>query len=203
VPERDDLFESIRSCCINGEPAAGSEELIWQRHGRECAVMVLDSSGFTRITKTRGIIHYLSCIIRLRDFLIDIFRKKECISCRFHADNAYAEFLTAEDALEAAVSIQRTLPLEKIELCRGCLFSVCIGIGYGKMLESAGEGMYGHEMNLASKLGEDIAGSGDILLTPAAFEAVPKSRRTDFTEKRSHISGVEVRYYARRKDGVE
>jgi hypothetical protein len=46
---------------------------------------------------------------------------------------------------------------------------VAIGIGYGSLLAIGEHDLYGDEMNLACKLGEDLAQRGEVLLTPAAY----------------------------------
>lgn len=51
------------------------------------------------------------------------------------------------------------------------------GIGYGEVLNLEHD-LFGLEVNLASKLGEDLAEPGDVLLTPAAAAAAgPLARR--------------------------
>jgi len=189
------LFGTIRS--LSGAAAGKNiqEDEIWKEFGTRCAVMVLDSSGFTSGTRSSGIISYLSCIVRLRDLVQPLLTKYGCISSRFATDNAYAEFSTAEKALEASYDIQRTVQSSGIEVSEGCAFGVCIGIGYGNVLRSLAEGVFGDEMNLASKLGEDLAGRGEILLTRSAFEAIPEAYREAFIEKRSTVSGVDFTYY--------
>ena len=48
---------------------------------------------------------------------------------------------------------------------------LCIGVGTGRVLR-VGEGdLWGREVNYASKLGEDTAGPGDILVTAAMKSA--------------------------------
>ena len=51
-------------------------------------------------------------------------------------------------------------------------WGVAIGIGYGQMLDGGDEGMYGHEVNLSYKLGEDIASAGEILLTDKSYQSL-------------------------------
>ncbi|MBN2585779.1 MAG: adenylate/guanylate cyclase domain-containing protein [Candidatus Fermentibacteraceae bacterium] len=189
------LFDTIRSLYGAAAGTDLEEDEIWKEFGTRCAVMVLDSSGFTSGTRSSGIISYLSCIVRLRDLVQPILTRHGCTGSRFATDNAYAEFHTAEKALAASCDIQRTIQSSGIEVSEGCAFGVCIGIGYGDVLRSQSEGVFGDEMNLASKLGEDLAGRGEILLTRAAFEAIPEACREDFVEKRSTVSGVEFTYY--------
>jgi class 3 adenylate cyclase len=42
---------------------------------------------------------------------------------------------------------------------------LCTGLGYGKVLRIGDTDVFGHEVNIASKLGEDRARSGEILVT--------------------------------------
>ena len=44
---------------------------------------------------------------------------------------------------------------------------LCVGIGYGHMLRVGQRDVFGQEVNAASKLGEDIAKAGQILITDA------------------------------------
>jgi adenylate cyclase len=72
---------------------------------------------------------------------------------------------------------------------------VSIGIGHGKILNVGNEAIFGNQVNLASKLGEDLAKSGDILLTEAAHAQIEDSGITCQRHEVS-ISGVELTYYS-------
>jgi class 3 adenylate cyclase len=48
---------------------------------------------------------------------------------------------------------------------------LCVGIGYGAMLRIGDDDVFGAEVNAASKLGEDTAGAGEILVTEGARAA--------------------------------
>ena len=50
------------------------------------------------------------------------------------------------------------------------------GIGFGQVLELEDD-VFGLEVNLASKLGEDLARPGEVLLTPSAAETLPAPLR--------------------------
>lgn len=74
-------------------------------------------------------------------------------------------------------------------------FGVCMGIGFGDVLRSRSEGVFGNEMNLASKPGEDLAGKGEVLLTESAYQEISEEYRTDVIARKANISGVELSYY--------
>ena len=49
---------------------------------------------------------------------------------------------------------------------------LCCCIGYGRILKIGDDDVFGHEVNLASKLGEDVAEANEILVTRAVMNAV-------------------------------
>jgi hypothetical protein len=53
-------------------------------------------------------------------------------------------------------------------------------------------------MNLASKLGEDIADGGETLLTAAAHDAAAPSLVRRYEPMRTTVSGLELRFYRSR-----
>jgi len=202
MSEEEGLFESIRR--ISGEVSKRSrfEADIWKKLGCRCAMLVLDSSGFTRNTQESGILSYLACIVRLRDMMDPILTSFDCISWRAATDNVFAEFETANGALAAALEIQRSVIAANIQIQNSARLGVCIGIGFGNVLRSRSEGVFGNEMNLASKLGEDLAGNGEILLTESAYQGISEDLRRNIIRQRTTISGVELSYYIIRGAGI-
>lgn len=177
---------------------AGSEDRaaqIWNEFGCKRAVLVLDSTGFTRITNSHGIVHYLEILAQLRQTVMPLFDSHGSLRSRAEADNIYAEFESVAPALEAAIEANRVVEEQELMLTESEPFSLCIGIGYGQVLECGQDGLYGAEMNLASKLGEDTAESREILLTEAAWAELPEERREDFEERVTGIVGTSIRYY--------
>jgi class 3 adenylate cyclase len=61
--------------------------------------------------------------------------------------------------------------------------------------------MYGSEVNLASKLGEDLAQRGEILLTEAAHERVKKGVH-EYEPLQLSISGLQLAAYRVKKGTV-
>ena len=189
----DSLFQAIDK---GGKSLKLLNEKIENQFGETCAVLVLDSTGFTKTTQSEGIVFYLSIISKLRKIGEKIFKKNKAISYRGHADNLYAEFETVDSAVQAAFSIHTYFNENPVELNPAKnTFGVCIGIGYGKVLRSEHDGVYGNEMNLASKLGEDKAGKGDTLLTRAAYKSLTNREVFKINTKRIRVSGVSIPLY--------
>lgn len=192
----DKLFKFITDSKLPPDYDALEAELD-HNFGETCATLVLDSSGFTRTTKLLGPAFFLSLIARMRETCFATVKRHNAISARAWADNVYAEFPTADDAVAAALAIHRHFDENPVPLLNpGDWFGLSAGIGYGRVLRSEHEGVYGDEMNSASKLGEDIAERGETLLTEAAYQAL--SRPRDFQVKKSvtTISGVQMKIYS-------
>lgn len=52
---------------------------------------------------------------------------------------------------------------------------LCLGLGYGEVLRIGDADVFGAEVNAASKLGEDAAKAGEILMTDAFLGALEVS----------------------------
>jgi adenylate cyclase len=151
------------------------------------AVMVLDMSDFSRLTQTWGIIPTLQEIYRLRDIAIPTLEEHEGTVLKAEADNLYAVFTHPDEALTATEQLLARLNATNIH--------ASIGIGYGNLLMVGDRDLYGDEMNLASKLGEDLAQDGEILLTEAAHKALTHPDDWQFHSFTRTISDVTLNVY--------
>jgi class 3 adenylate cyclase len=142
------------------------------RFERHAAPLVLDIAGFTRLTAEWGVIHYLSLIRRMVTLCQPVVEEYGGTVVKCEADNLFAHFPAVDPAVRSAMSIQSRLDRSNFETPEEFDIHVSLGIGYGPLL-IADHDMWGHEFNLASKLGEDIAGSREILLTAGAHAALP------------------------------
>ena len=158
-------------------------------------MLVLDSTGFSRTTRKKGIVYYLTIIARMRQIGRRIFAGHDVIGFRAEADNLFAEFSTVQQALFAAFDMHRYFKENELMLADDEPFQVCIGIGFGRLLKSRGEGVFGDEMNLASKLGEDTAEGGQTLITERAYLALPSREGLVSHRRFITISGVELPYF--------
>ena len=111
------------------------------------------------------------------------------------ADNLFCLFDKVADAVRASQKITRHLSTANRLLPEDHRLYVSIGIGYGRILNIEDRDLFGDEVNLASKLGEDVAQLGDILLTGAAY-AQAHETGIECREQVISISGLELPYYA-------
>ena len=158
-------------------------------------IMVLDMSGFTRATQQGNIISFLLSINQMQRLAVPVVEEHGGLLVRAEHDNLTCLFDRVEDAIRASREISERLESANVILPKDKELYASIGIGHGSILNVENEAIYGNEVNLSSKLGEDIGGLGDVLLTADAFEQV---RNDDFKfEKRTvSVSGLELTYYA-------
>ncbi|MBD0369885.1 MAG: adenylate/guanylate cyclase domain-containing protein [Pyrinomonadaceae bacterium] len=164
---------------------------IRETFGETYAVMVMDMSGFSRLTLKHGIIHFLAMIHRMNQITMPTVDEHDGAIIKFEADNAFAIFPDAEPAVDACVDIIKRLEAANTMLPEELDMHGKFGIGYGEVLIVQDEDLFGAEVNLASKLGEDLAARNEILLTEAAFGRVDASKR-EYEEMEMSISGLQL-----------
>ena len=158
------------------------------------AVLILDMSGFCRTTQIYGIVSFLLMIHRMQLICRPCVEQNGGAVVKADADNLFCLFDTVRDAVRAARQIIDHLNTANSVLPAEQHLYAAIGIGYGRILNIAGQDMFGDEVNLASKLGEDIAEMGEILLTSAARAALGDAGIL-VPERTVSVSGISLTYY--------
>ena len=166
---------------------------IVRRYERTVAPFAHDMAGFTRLTMDRGIIHYLSMINRMTKLCAPLVKRAMGKVVKQEADNLFAYFPAVENAVRAALSIQKALDEVSRTMADEFALHTSIGIGYGPVLLIRGD-MWGAEFNLVSKLAEDIAGRDEILLTEAARSAL-SGGKYGLQERAVVLGGMPVSAY--------
>jgi class 3 adenylate cyclase len=162
------------------------------RTERDLAILVSDSSGFTRRTREEGILHFLSLMVQVNARVVPVLERHRGRVLARRADNLLAVFDDAVDAGRAAVAVQRTLRAWNRGKPPRRRFHLCLGLDAGPVVALDGD-VYGSPVNIASKLGEDLAGRGEILATAEFVRRLDGALRTGYSRS-STIGGsiVEV-----------
>lgn len=192
LPSCTELHHLLDERTEHPERAPKLDREIRRRFEKERAIFVLDMSGFSRTVQRYGIIHYLGMIQRMRRIVGPNVEKHRGVVVKFEADNCFAVFPSPDKAIDAALGIHHDLGVANLMTDDESDVHVSIGIGYGTVLLFCDD-MYGNELNLASKLGEDVAERNEILLTPAARAHI-KGKRS-FTVLPMSMSGVSMKAY--------
>lgn len=151
------------------DSAQAIDALITKRCAQELSIMMCDSSGFSRKTNEHGILQFLSVMTRCYDKLIPLLEKRGGLCLSHNADNIMAIFTGCTAAVQAAIDMQKWLARRNKGLPDAEQFNICIGIHHGAVVRLK-ENIFGATVNTAAKVGEDMAGRNEILLTTEAVQ---------------------------------
>lgn len=176
----------------SGDQVKLVEKRLWDTYGKDKAVLCLDMSGFTYLVQRHGLTHFLGMIRRMQVATAPIVERYHGSVVKFEADNLFAAFDKVEQAIEAAISMNIALQAMNTLTEDSKDLFISIGISFGKILYIEGKDMFGDAVNLASKLGEDIAERGEILVTKEAEAALTNKDSFKFTTEKYSISGIQL-----------
>jgi adenylate cyclase len=168
-------------------PAEGVafDSLLDRRCGEDAAILVSDSAGFTRRTHEAGILPALAAVRRAYALVEPLVGKHKGRVLSQKVDNLIALFPDPLRAVRAAVEIRRSTRTQPIRLC--------LGIEWGRVLRLEDD-VYGAAVNVASKLGEDLAGQDEILVTAEVARRVRGRVRCSYSRS-TEIGGREFELY--------
>lgn len=118
------------------------------------AVLIIDMAGFSVLCERDGIEAGRARVREFRGIAEAAVNAHTGSIVKSWADNIAAVFPTVRQAVGAAETVTQLIPSSA-------------GIGFGETVLEDGD-LWGVEVNRASRLGEDIAGVGQVLLTDAA-----------------------------------
>ena len=172
------------------------EATLWQDFGAEYAVFVLDMSGFSMLTRKYGIVHYLSMVRRMQLTTEPIVKSYGGQMLKYEADNCFAIFPDSLSAVNAAIAMQHAFAASNLLTADELDIHIACGIDFGKLLIIGHDDCFGDPVNRASKMGEDIAAAGEILITKEAMETIPAEAGIKSRELNISISGINIPAYA-------
>jgi class 3 adenylate cyclase len=161
--------------CIDAYNAARAEQLaaleddIWARYGCEGTALILDMSGFSLTVRRHGLVFYMAKIRRMHQITRPIVAGAGGEVVKYEADNMYARFDRPGPAIDAAVTIMDAVAAD-MPATDPRRIRVSIGIAHGRMLLLPGRDYFGDCVNVAAKLGEDLAEADEILIDRATAE---------------------------------
>ncbi len=162
------LLEALDARGDDPQTRKAFDDQVWAARGIEAAILVTDLSGFTKQTKRHGILHFLQ-VFRRCDLacqpIIDAFHGW---MMKHEADDLIVMFDDAASAVRAAMAMQQTSVKDNHGRPEDDHWRVSIGVEFGPMIR-LDDDAFGDAVNVAFKLGEDIAGPGEILIGPEAY----------------------------------
>jgi class 3 adenylate cyclase len=183
----DRLWTMIDERARDGGDAAAVDRAIWDEFGGEWAVLFTDLVGFSRQVSRFGIIHFLQVIHEQQKLLRPLLERDGGLFVKSEGDSLFALFRQARDAVQCAVAMQQACqawsatraPEDKVILC------------VGRLLKIGDDDIYGQEVNIASKLGEDTAKGDEILVSSAARDACGEVPGLGWEEMLTDFPGAE------------
>lgn len=143
---------------------------------RPLAILYTDTEDFTRSIVRHGILHFLMLFARALRTLRPLVVRHRGRLVKVEADSLLLAFPDVERACRAALAMSAALQRQNRGRQASERVRFSFGIGFGQVLD-LGSDLFGLEVNLASKLGEDRARPGEILLTPDAVRGLSPALR--------------------------
>ncbi len=187
------LIDELMAC-----PAAERverERRIHDAFEHERAVLALDMSGYSLSVRRGGILSHLCKIRRMQREVRPLVERFHGEVVRELADNVLATFPAPANAIQAAVAINHAVYLSQQDQDGDPLLTVSIGIDYGKLLLISGHDCFGESVNIAFKLGEDVAEAGEILITENARQGLGATSPFPLKAMQLSVSGLELLAY--------
>jgi adenylate cyclase len=171
------------------------EDALWAEYGAEYAVFVLDMSGFSLLTRKYGVVHYLAMVRQMQLTTAPIIKSYGGFLIKYEADNCFALFPDPLAAVNAAISMQHAFRASNLVTPEDFDIHISCGVDYGRILLIGHEDCFGDPVNRASKIGEDLAAAGEILITKEAMQMIPAEAGMIAHELNVSISGINIPAY--------
>ena len=135
---------------------------IRSRFESRMGIMITDMSGMTELTKKDGIIAILAMVRRMQRLSEPIIRAEGGRLVKTEADDLFVIHQSAKGLFAIAQGILAAAKAYNVGAANPLLIGV--GLGFGPVLFLGGD-VWGDAVNTASKLGEDTATGGEILIS--------------------------------------
>lgn len=194
----DELMNQRRNSTSEEERQQIDAKIIEKYEQVKC-ILFTDLSNFTKDIFELGPIEAVQKIRNFHDIFIPIVEEHNGKTLKLMGDSCMVMFENVTDALTTVQMSLKELEKYNKESTFACPIYLCSGIGYGPIVNIDDVEIFGQEVNLASKLGEDIAGAHEILITEKAWnqlvqvEGYTGSYRS---EEMLPVKSYKFRYYS-------
>lgn len=169
----DDDFRVLMDRRIDAATPGEVEKIdaeIRARFERRMGIMITDMSGMTGLTKTSGILEILTLIRRMQRLADPILRQHGGRLVKTEADDLFVTHESAKALFAIAKDLLRAADDHNAS-SGGHPLKIAIGLSFGPMI-FLGDEVWGDAVNVASKLGEDTAAGGEILISEEFLAAL-------------------------------
>ncbi|MEO8857438.1 MAG: adenylate/guanylate cyclase domain-containing protein [Burkholderiaceae bacterium] len=173
MTDADELSRWLTKRRLPGADRKAIDAAVFARFGRTQAIMFTDLVGFSRVVEAFGILHFLQLIQESEALFLPLIAQHAGRCLKREGDSLLALFDTPAQALAAARAMQQATHAANPGRRPEDRIGVCIGLGYGEVLLIGAHEVWGAEVNAASRLGEDRARGGEVLVSESFRGAVP------------------------------
>ena len=138
---------------------------------RKRAVVFTDTADFTLRAAKDGILHFLMVFDAVAAVAASVVRRTKGELVKVEGDSLVIRYDDANAACRGVMDLEDAIQGYNRGRPDNEQVHFRYGIGYGDVLDTD-EDVFGLEVNLASKIGEDLAEPGAVLLTPCAAAAL-------------------------------
>jgi len=151
----------------SSSPIAGSRKLT--------AILCADVHGYSRLMSCDEEGTFKNLIV-CREIIFRVIREHRGRVANTAGDAVLAEFISAKDAVDGAMEIQRSLFGFNQKLSPDCQMQFRIGINLGDVYEQQGD-LFGDGVNIAARI-QSLAEPGGILLSASVYEQLEHKSET-------------------------
>lgn len=162
------LDERIAAEDAKDEARAAAKDAELKARMQPLAVFISDMSGFSKLTREKGIAWFLAQIRRMERVAEPLLAKHRVELVKQYGDDL---FIVSDDAARLVAFAKEFLAALEVEKTKGNALRVSIGIAKGDVLR-VGNDLFGDAVNRASKLGEDMGEAEELLLGIEVFDAL-------------------------------
>lgn len=166
------------------------ERQIREQFEQTCAILVLDTKGFSRSVHRDGALSFLARISHMRHACVPTIREHGGSVLKYVADDIVAIFDRPDAAVAAGLELidprfgeDPDHPFAEFELSGG--------LGFGPVFHVPGTDLWGDQMNRAFKLGEDTADAGQLMVTDEAWDEMAE-RPAGARRQSYRVSGLDL-----------
>jgi adenylate cyclase len=138
---------------------------------RKRGIVFTDTADFTLRTARDGILHFLMVFDTATSVCQKVVKRTGGETVKVEGDSLLLRYDDANDAVRSVLALDEAIQAYNRGQPENEQVHFSYGIGFGDVLDTDDD-MFGLEVNLASKLGEDLAEPGEALLTASAAAAL-------------------------------
>ena len=138
---------------------------------RKRAVVFTDTADFTLRSARDGILHFLMVFNSAAAAAKKVVRSTGGELVKVEGDSLLIRYDHVDDAVRGVLALDDAIQAYNRGRPENEQIHFSYGVGYGDILD-IDDDMFGLEVNLACKIGEDLAEPGEALLTPSAAAAL-------------------------------